>query len=359
MAEGERKRSSSRSISDRTVFEPRVALRRVQGAILALVIIATLGVLGYMVFEGWSFTDALYMTVITLTTVGYREVRPLDMSGQLWTIVLLITGVGTLFYAAVSSVELVVEGTIRGYFGRRRMEAAIGKLNGHQILCGYGRVGRQVAREFATDNVPFVIIEQDPETVEECLAEGYLTVLGEASDDEVLEKAGIRRAKGLVAAVDSDADNVFVVLSARKMNPKLHIVARASSDESAAKLEMAGADRTLSPYAVGGRRLASLATQPLIVDFLDIVTRGEKGIEFRLEEFNVPEDSFIAGRTIGELRIGERTGAMILATRNKEGTFDTTPSAKDRLRAGDTLVVLGTREQVGRLEHLMRGKELW
>jgi voltage-gated potassium channel len=359
MAEGERKRSSSRSISDRTVYEPRVALRRVQGAILALVIIATLGVLGYMVFEGWSFTEALYMTVITLTTVGYREVRPLDMSGQLWTIVLLITGVGTLFYAAVSSVELVVEGTIRGYFGRRRMEAAIGKLKGHQILCGYGRVGRQVAAEFASDDVPFVIIEQDPETVAECVEEGYLVVLGEASDDVVLEEAGVRRARGLVAAVDSDADNVFVVLSARKINPQLHIVARASSDESAAKLEMAGADRTLSPYAVGGRRLASLATQPMIVDFLDIVTRGEKGIEFRLEEFDVPEDSSIADRTIGELRIGERTGAMILATRNKEGTFDTTPYANDRLRAGDTLIVLGTREQITGLEHLMRGKDLW
>jgi voltage-gated potassium channel len=271
---------------------------------------------------------------------------------------LLITGVGTLFYAAVSSVELVVEGTIRGYFGRRRMESAISKLSGHQILCGYGRVGRQVAAEFASDGVPFVVIDQDPETVEECLAEGYLAILGEASDDAVLEEAGVRRARGLVAAVDSDADNVFVVLSARKLNPKLHIVARASSDESAAKLEMAGAERTLSPYAVGGRRLASLATQPLIVDFLDIVTRGEKGIEFRLEEFDVPEDSFIADRTIGELRIGERTGAMILATRNKEGTFDTTPSAKGRLRAGDTLIVLGTREQIARLEQHMRGKEL-
>src|SRR5215211_3331876 len=331
MAEGERKRSSSRAISDRTVYEPRVGLRRVQGAILALVIIATVGVLGYMVFEGWSFTDALYMTVITLTTVGYREVRTLDTTGQVWTMLLLITGVGTLFYAAVSSVELVVEGTIRGYFGRRRMEAAIGKLSGHQILCGYGRVGRQVAAEFASDGVPFVIIEQDPETVEECVEEGYLVLLGEASDDDVLEEAGARRARGLVATVDSDADNVFVVLSARKLNPKLHIVARASSDESATKLEMAGADRTLSPYAVDGRRLASLATQPLIVDFLDIVTRGEKGIEFRLEEFDVPEDSFIADRTIGELRIGERTGAMIL----------------------------GTREQITRLEHIMGGKELW
>jgi voltage-gated potassium channel len=353
MAERGRNGSSNRSASQRTVYEPRLALRRIESALLALGVITVVGVLGYMVFEGWSFTDALYMTVITLTTVGYREVRTLDTTGQLWTMLLLITGVGTLFYAAVSSVELVVEGTIRGYFGRRRMQAAIGKVKGHYILCGYGRVGRQVAREFARDGVPFVVVDQEPEIVEECLAEGYLVLLGEASDDGVLEEAGVRRARGLVAAVDSDADNVFVVLSARKLNPELNIVARASSDESAAKLEMAGADRTLSPYAVGGRRLASLATQPLVVDFLDIVTRGEKGIEFRLEEFGVPEDSVIADHSIGELRIGERTGAMILATRNREGTFDTTPSASDRIRAGDTLIVLGTREQISRLERLM------
>src|ERR671910_3179326 len=266
MAKDERKRSSGTGISDRRVYEPRLALRRIESALLALGIITVVGVLGYMVFEGWSFADAVYMTVITLTTVGYREVRPLDATGQLWTIALLITSVGTLFYAAVSSVELVVEGTIRGYFGRRRMEAAIRKLNGHYILCGYGRVGRQVAAEFALDGVSFVVVEQDRETVEECAEKGYLVLLGEASDDDVLEEAGLRRARGLVAAVDSDADNVFVVLSARKLNPKLHIVARASSDESAAKLEIAGADRTLSPYAVGGRRLASLATQPLVVD---------------------------------------------------------------------------------------------
>jgi voltage-gated potassium channel len=358
MAEDERGRTRDRAVSERAVYEPRVALRRIQSALLALGIITVAGVLGYMVFEGWSFIDALYMTVITVTTVGYREVRPLDTSGQLWTMLLLVTGVGTLFYAAVSSVELVVEGTIRGYFGRRRMEAAIDKLRGHYILCGYGRVGRQVAREFANDGVPFVIVEQDPEIVEECVERGYLVLLGEASDDDVLGEAGIQRARGLVAAVDSDADNVFVVLSARKLNPKLHIVARASSDESAAKLEIAGADRTLSPYAVGGRRLAALATQPLVVDFLDVVTRGEEGIEFRLEEFSVPEDSFIAGRTIGELRIAERTGVMILATRHQEGGFDTTPSARDPIRAGDTLIVLGTREQVRRLEQLMRGEEI-
>jgi voltage-gated potassium channel len=358
MANGGRRRPDGRSISERTVYEPRLVPRRIRGALLALGAITVIGVLGYMVLEGWSFADALYMTVITLTTVGYKEVRTLDTTGQLWTMALLITGVGTLFYVAVSSVELVVEGTIRGYFGRRRMEAAINKLGGHCILCGYGRVGRQVAREFANDGVPFVIVEQDPETVEECVEEGYLVLLGEASDDDVLEEAGVSRARSLITAVDSDADNVFVVLSARKLNPKLHIVARANSDESAAKLEIAGADRTLSPYAVGARRLASLATQPLVVDFLDIVTRGEEGIEFRLEEFMVPEESSIADQTIGELRIGERTGAMILATRSREGRFDTILSASDRISAGDTLIVLGTREQVTRLEQLMKGEEI-
>jgi voltage-gated potassium channel len=338
-------------------YEPRVTLRRVRNAFLALGAITTAGVLGYMLLEGWSFLDALYMTVITLTTVGYREVRELDTSGQLLTMALLITGVGTLFYAAVSSVELAVEGTVRGYFQRRRMRAKINKLNEHYVLCGFGRVGRQVAREFALDGVPFVVVDDNPQKVEECLAEGYLALLGDASDDTTLEEAGIRRAKGLVAAVDSDADNVFVTLSARKLNPNLYIVARASSEESAAKLEIAGADRTLSPYAVGGRRLASLATQPLIVDFLDIVTRGEKGIEFRLEEFWVPEKSPLANHTIGELKIGEKTGAMVLAIRSKEGKFDTTPSAQDTIRPDDTLIVLGTREQVGRLATLMAGEE--
>ncbi|MCA1740274.1 MAG: potassium channel protein [Actinobacteria bacterium] len=326
-------------------------------ALAALSTITVVGVLGYVVFEGWSFLDALYMTVITLTTVGYREVHELDTTGQLWTIALLITGVGTLFYAAVSSVEVAVEGAVQGYFGRRRMRAEINKLNGHYVLCGFGRVGQQIAREFSRDRVPFVIIEQEPEKVEEIFAEGYLAVLGEASNDDVLEEAGIRRARGLVAAVNSDADNVFVVLSARKINPELHIVARASSDESAAKLEIAGADRTLSPYAVGGRRLASLATQPLIVDFLDVVTRGEKGLEFRLEEFGVPKESPLAHHTIGQLQIGEKTGAMVLAIRTSEGRFDTTPSAQDELHPGDTLIVLGTREQVTRLEALMHGKE--
>ena len=336
------------------------ALRQIRLAGFALFAIAVLGTTGYMVLLGWSFLDALYMTVISMTTVGYKEVNDLthDPVGQVWTMLLLLTGVGTLFYAAVSFVGLVVEGTVRGYFVRRRMKADIDKLRDHHILCGYGRVGRQVAREFAAEGVGFVILDQDDALVEECLREGYLALLGDASEDAVLEEAGIRRAKGLVAALDSDADNVFVTLSARKLNLALHIVARASSDETTGKLEMAGADRTISPYAVGGRRLASLATQPFVVDFLDIVTRGEKGIEFRLEEFEVPKGSAVADRTIGELSIGEKTGAIVLAFRTVDGAFDTTPTADDRLRAGDTLIVLGSPQQTDRLERLMRGETI-
>ena len=333
------------------------AIRRIRRAIGLLAFITVAGTLGYIVLEGWSVIDALYMTVITVGTIGFGEVNTLDTTGRIWTMALIISGVGALGYATTSVVALAVEGTVRGYFRERRMRAEIDKLNAHYVLCGFGRVGHQVAHEFAIDNIPFVVIEQDPVKVEDCRERGYRVVLGEASDDAVLEEASIRRARGLVAAVDSDADNVFVVLSARKINPDLHIVARASSDESAAKLEIAGADRTLSPYAVGGRRLASLATQPLIVDFLDVVTRGEKGIEFRLEEFGVPKESPLANHTIGELQIGEKTGAMVLAIRTSEGTFDTTPSAQDEIHPGDTLIVLGTNDQVIRLEALMRGKE--
>ena len=338
------------------VFGPEgEAGRRIRLAILMLSGIIVVGTMGYLSL-GWSFLDALYMTVITVGTIGFEEVRDLDESvaGRLWTIILIISGVAVLGYATTSLVALAVEGTVRDYFRSRRMRSEIAKLSGHYVLCGYGRVGRQVATEFDHDDVPFVVVDQDLRVVEECLNEGRLALYGEASDDALLEEAGILRAKGLVAAVDSDADNVFVVRSARKLNPELHIVARASSDESASKLEIAGTDRTLSPYAVGGRRLASLATQPLVVDFLDVVTRGEKGIEFRLEEFVVPKQPAIAGHTIGELRIGERTGAMVLAFRTRDGAFDTTPSADDRLHAGDTLIVLGSRGQISRLEQLMQ-----
>lgn len=352
---GKRERGSS----DRTATgseELRGPIRNVRRAALLVVGVLAVGTAGYVALEGWSPLDALYMTVITVGTVGYGEEPDLgsDASQRVWNMVVIFGGIGAVTYAATALVGLIVEGTVGGYFRRRRMERRIEGLSGHYVLCGYGRVGRMISEELAEEGVDFVVVDRDERSVEECLGEGYPALSGDASDDEVLEAAGVRRAKGLIAALASDADNMFVVVSARGMNPRLHIVARIEAEESAAKLEKAGADRTLSPYEVGGRRLARLAVHPAIVDYLDIITRGEEGIEFRLVEFEVGEGSPLVGHTLRQLRAAEeRTGARVLAVRHADDTFNTDPTAGDELFAGDTLIVLGTRDQVSRLERLV------
>lgn len=335
----------------------RRALSRLRKAALALGAVVVGGTAGYMVLEGWGFLDALYMTMITISTVGYGEVNALGTPGRLWSMALIITGASVLVYATSSFVELVLEGTIRGYFARRRMEDAIGKLNGHYILCGYGRVGRKIAEEFANEDVDFVVIDEKESEVERCLEDGYLALRGNASDNAVLEAVGIKRAKGLVAAVDSDADNLFVTFSARKMNPELRIVARANSEESATKLKQAGADRSLSPYAVEGRRLAAFAIQPEIVDFLDVVAHNKRGLKLSLEEIEVPAGSPLEAGASGRIKAAEQTGAKIVAVLDEEGDLDTAPSPNDEILPGTTLIVLGTGEQVARLDRFIQSGE--
>ena len=341
---------------DRAV-QMRRSLDRLRKAALALGGIIVGGTAGYMVLEGWGLLDALYMTMITISTVGYGEVRVLDTPGRLWSIALIITGASVLVYATGSFVELVMEGTIRGYFTRRRMEDTIDKFNGHYILCGYGRVGQQVAREFAAEDVGFVVIDQRSSEVERCLEEGYPALLGNASDDAMLEAAGVERASGLVAAVDSDADNLFVIFSARRMNPNLRIVARANSEESAFKLKQAGADRSLAPYAVEGRRLAAFAIQPEIIDFLDVVAHSKRGLKFSLEEIEVPNDSPLRADTSGTVRAAEQTGAKILAVLDEDGNLDATLSPKDHIPPGSTLIVLGSDEEITSLERFVESGE--
>jgi voltage-gated potassium channel len=333
------------------------ALRRVLRAALLLAAVTVIGTFGYMLLMDWNLVDALYMTVITVGIVGYEEVHDLsnDPAGRLWTIALIISGVASLAYAASTIGEFIVEGTVRGYFHRRRMEAAIDKLSGHYILCGYGRVGREIADEFAAEGVGFVIIDHEESNIEECMQKGYLALLGNASEDELLERVGVRQAKGLVAALDSDAANMFVVISAREVNPDLYIVSRVEADTSVRKLEIAGADRTLSPYAVGGKRLARMTIHPFVVDYLDIITSGsDENVQFRLEEFEVEVDSPLAERTVGQLKAAEsETGARLLSIRHKDRRFNTNPSPEDEILPGDVLIVLGTREQVTRIERLV------
>lgn len=320
--------------------------------VLLLISIITFGVAGLMFVEGWSFLDALYMTVITMSTVGFREVHPLSSSGMVFVITLIALGVGSFLYIITSLAEYVVAGHLVGALGRRRMKKEIDSLNNHYIICGFGRVGQQVAAELKREGVPCVIIDNDPVSIERCISEGYLYIQGDASNDEVLKKAGIERVKGLVTATDSDADNVYVTLSAKNLRDNIFVVARANTEGSEHKLYKAGADRVLSPYSIGGRRLASLLLRPTVVEFLDVVMHSTE-IELIMEEVLVHKNSPFVSAPMADARTRCMTGANILAIKKKgEKKMIATPSPDIIIEAGDRLVVFGTRDQLKELEGL-------
>jgi len=330
----------------------RVEGRRIAILFAGVVLVLAGGTAGYMFLEGWSFFEALYMTVITISTVGFGEVRTLSEAARMFTVVLILGGVSIMAYGITALLEFVVGGQLSGMYWRRAVSRQLDRLDGHYILCGFGRVGRTVAEEFVKYDVPFVVVDIDPEVVSRLEEEGYLYLVGEASDDEVLEKAGIKRARGLVTAVDSDADNLYVVLSARTLNPDLQIVARATMDSSVRKLRKAGADQVISPYGIGGKKMAALLVKPVVSDYLDVVAGGGQ-LEFRVEEFTLNDTCGAVGRSIGELEIRGQTGATILGVKNAtSGVFDTNPSPDHRLRLDDVLVAIGTPESIAGLEEL-------
>jgi voltage-gated potassium channel len=322
--------------------------RRFLQIIFALIAVIALGTVGYKLIEGWSLLDSIYMTVITISTVGYTEVHALSQAGRIFTIVLIISGVGVLFYGVTTVVQYVIEGNLEIILGRRRMKDKISKLKGHIIVCGFGRVGKEVARVFQDEGVEFVVVDNSKDSIAEAAASGYLYVEGNASSDEVLKEAGIINARGLVAAAGSDADNVFVTLSARGLRPDIFITARANAQESEFKLRRAGADRTIYPHVLGGRRLAMLALRPLVVDFVDTALES-RGKELVLENIGVGPGSPVVGKTCKE---GQRcgNGAVILAVRKKDGRLFTSLSDEMILELGDQLIVIGNREQLRDLE---------
>jgi voltage-gated potassium channel len=322
----------------------------VLGAILAVVVVGTVG---YVLIEGWSLLDSLYMTVITIFTVGFGEVHPLSAPGSVFTLLLIFGGVGTILYGIGTMVEFVVGGQLTGMFRRRAVKRQVDKLQGHYIICGYGRVGESVARHFTAHRARFVIVDSDPDSLARAEADGFLVVHGDAAADEVLEAAGITRAKGLVAAVNSDAGNIFVTLSARVLNPELLIVARAGSEDTISKLQRAGADHVVSPYGIGGKRMANLVLKPLVSDYLEVVTGGGE-LAFRVEEFELNAQCCAIGRSIEDLGVRKQTGATILAVRHaRTGVFDTNPSPESRLSPGDMIIAIGTPVEITRLEELI------
>jgi voltage-gated potassium channel len=316
-----------------TATHIRIWLAVVVGAIV-------IGTAGYIVLDpNWRFLDALYMTVITLTTVGFREVNDLTDAGRVWTMVLSLAGVGLIFGSVGIVAEYLVVEATSGRREAERMASAVSKLSGHYILCGYGRVGLTVARELVHAGRKVVVIDILPESLARARREGFLEVEGDATEEATLRAAGIERAKGLITTIDSDAHNVYVILSARALNPDLFVVARANTADSEARLMQAGASRVVSPYTMAGHRLAELATRPRVVDFIDAaLSHGE--LAFSMEEVEVTSGNAATdGATVGSLR---DTGVFVLAVVTGERSYDANPPADRVLRPGETLVVSGS-----------------
>ncbi|UCD08015.1 MAG: potassium channel protein [Dehalococcoidales bacterium] len=319
---------------------------------LALVATIAIGTIGYEIIEGWSFLDSIYMTITTITTVGYREVHPLSDGGRIFSIFLILGGMGGAFYALTGIITYIVEGNIGATWGKRVMENKISQLKEHFILCGFGRVGEEIAHIFKEEDVEFVVIDNRPECTARADQAGFLYIEGDATSDEVLKKAGIEKARGLVAALGSDIDNTYITLSARGLYPSLFITARASDHEVEKKLRRIGANRIVSPNAIGARRMAMLALRPTVMDFLDTITR-QRGPDLQMENVAIDTDSSLNGLTIEDIRKCSR--ATILALNRKTGSLLANPSADEKVTAGDSLIIMGTSEQLNTLEAVCEG----
>ncbi len=318
--------------------------RRVRIGLGAFAFVLLAGTLGYVGF-GFGLLDALFQTVSTVSTVGFNAPHPLDDASKGFTIALILLGVGTALYTFSSVLELVIEGHMRNLVRRRRMERDIGRMHAHVIVCGWGRVGREVARFLSNAGRDVVVVDRNGERL---AAIPFASIQGDVTDDETLQQAGIDRAATLVAALDSDADNLYVTVAAKSLRPDLQVIARARSDTSEPKLRRAGADRVVNPQQLGGDRMASFVVQPHVVEFVDVVMH-DGTLEFRLEELAVSADSPLAGRTIRAAQIRDRTGALVLAIRRPDGGFLTNPSPDDVIDAGNVLISVGTAEQLAEL----------
>ena len=331
-------------------------------AIILLITIFGGGTLGYMSIEKWSFLDALYMTIITISTVGFREVGGLSPLGKAFTMGLIISSISVVAYGVTVISSFILEGHFRETGRKRKMEAKIKKLKNHYIVCGEGKVAEQVLIELRRAQVPFIIITKDFETFVKNLeafpserAEEILYIEGEPTKDEVLREAGVEQAKGLLTCLASDTNNLFVTLSARELNPKLKIVAQATGEISQSKMIKAGADNVISPEIIGGRRMASIILRPTVVSFLDIMTRGEKDITLRLEEVSITPKSTLVGKSISEAEIRRLTDTLVVAIKDERtNILRYTPPPSTILKENDVLLVLGGEEGISKLSSLCK-----
>lgn len=320
---------------------------------IGLVVVGTLGY--WLIDPRYDLFDALYMTVITLSSIGYEETHPLSRGGRVFTILLILGGVFTFFYAVTEVIRTVVSGELRGFWGRQHMEQQLAQLKNHIIVCGFGRVGRLVCQEFSRERVPFVVIDANTELLKDFNLAYGIALPGDATSDEILKRAGIERARGLVTVMHSDADNLFTTMSARLISPTLFIVARVEGAASEQKLLRAGANRVVSPYQIGGNRVAQAMLRPTVVDFIELATRSEH-IELQLEEARISAASLLAGRSLRDSKIRTELKVIVIAIKKPAGKMLFNPDPDLLLETGDTIVAIGSREQTTRLEAMANPK---
>ncbi len=336
--------SAARPVRARWLRGPGLAL-----ALLILVLAG--GTAGFTLIEGWSAWDAFYMTLTTVTTVGYREIHPLSGPGEVFNAALIVAGVGTVLYTLSALMALLVEGELHDRWSQRRRGRMLSELDRHFIVCGYGRIGRIIAEEFQRQRVPFLIVEHDPHLAQTAVEAGLVAVSADATNEDMLKRVGIERARGLIAAVGTDAENVYIVLTARLLRPDLFIIGRAETEDARRKLLRAGADRVVSPYQIGALQLAQTALRPAVVDFVQLATSSEN-LELTMEQVRLEEGSDLVGRSIVDANLRQRFRVIVVAIQRADGRMEFNPSSDTTMNRGDQLVVLGPPDNLRKLEAL-------
>ena len=327
--------------------------RELTAGAVALGGVFCIGTLWYRFVERWTWEDSVYMTVITLSTVGFGETQPLERGGRIFTIVLILMGIITIGYIVNRFTEALIQGYFQEKIRLQRQRRLMESLSEHYILCGYSRTGRQIAKEFMAEDVPFVVIDSDPESIQLARKKGYNVYQGDATLDETLMQVGIEKAACIVAALASDAENLYIVLSAKTLTPRIRAIARASTEEAVQKLQRGGADVVISPYISGGRRMAAAALRPQVMDFVDGIISGVDR-ELYMEEFLVdPAVCPFVGQTLYKAKLRTQTGALVLAIRRVGGSLIGGPTGDTVLMPGDLLICMGTAEQLRDLNQLL------
>lgn len=324
-------------------------LSQVGIGLLVLTSITLLGTFFYSIVEDFSILEAFYMTIITISTTGFKEVRPLSDGGMVVTIFIIISGVLTIAYTGGKAAQLIIETQL---FRRKRMSKQVGELKNHYIVCGYGRMGREVCDTLVENNEPFVIIDSDQEKIDEIVEKGFLFLHGDGASDETLIQAGIKNAKGLAAVVKSDAENIFITLSARELNKDLYVVARAIEERTESKLKKAGANRVVKPYELGGKRIVHLLLRPGVTDFIEGVG-SKKGMDIHLEEITIKKPCSLVGKTLAESPLRKDLNVMVIAIYKSDENFIYNPRSTVTIELGDKLIVIAETDNLVKLNELV------